>query len=189
MPTHPHHNQLIQPIQGELIDPRQQAESGRALDDLTRSLQSRDLLSRFLAPREQREIARATAERQRDAAADQAQVQIRSEATKRIAEIELSGEAYRNRLLMEQNKGLAQLKHREQSVVSRDIQQMLVDDQRSQQRLRTTRLLPDDQTMLCQLFQQRTTQEMLATAQTHGVNFGSPQPQSSPEPSYPEEDE
>jgi hypothetical protein len=176
-----HHSQSNQPLQGELLNPRQQAESGRALDALTQSLQSGDLLSRFLAPREHREIARMTAERQREAAAEQALVQIRSEATKRIAEIELSGEACRNRLLMEQNKRLAQLKHREQSVVSRDIQQMLVDDQRSQQRLQNTRLLAEDQAMLSELFKQRTVQEMLVTAQTHGVQFTNSPPPTPPE--------
>ncbi|MCA9193772.1 MAG: hypothetical protein KDB03_18495 [Planctomycetales bacterium] len=162
---------IAKQVTGELVDGRQQAVSSRALDNLSQSLDHSGLISRFLAPKEQRQITLQVQERVRDATVDQAISQVQSEANKRCAEIELAASACRNRLLLEQNKSSAQLKQQEQVVVDREIRHMLLDESANQRRLSETRLLPEDSERLVQLFKHRTALEMLRLAQTHGVDL------------------
>lgn len=158
-------------VKGELLDSRQQAVSNKALDSLSKTVSDNGLISRLLQPKEQRLIAAKLKDRIREVTVDDAISKITSEANKRCAEIELTAEAQRNRILLMQNTHLGQLKQQEQQVVSREIQNMLVDERENQRKLAATRLLPEDQQMLAQLFKHRTTLELLSVAESHGVQL------------------
>jgi hypothetical protein len=164
----------IKHVQGELVDPRQQVASIRALDSLTHSLaQHNGVLARLLQPKEQRIIAEQLKERIRSATVEDAIDKVTSEANKRCEEIELMAQSQRHQLLLDQNVRMGQLKSQEQEVVSHEIVQLALAERADQLELTGSRLLPADREMLSQLFKQRTIVEMLSIAQTHGVDLKS----------------
>lgn len=168
-----HHTTNSQKIvQGELVDERQQVASVRAMDSITQSLsQQNGVLSKLLQPKEQRQIAEQLKEQIKSVTVEVAIDKVTSEANKRCEEIELLAQSHRHRLLLEQNVHMGQLKSQEQEVVSHAMNQLAITERLDQRRLAENRMLEEDREMLSQLFKQRTVEEMLSIAETHGVQL------------------